>query len=142
MGVSKFTLMIGIVFIVIGIIGIFPGLLQSIQISDPDLVVKYGYGRVFGLFPVNIILNLVHLGLGVWAVMVYKTAAKSAYFCRFNAIFYAVLAIMGLIPGLNTVFGLVPLFSNNVWLHAVIAAATAYYGYVPARSEADRRVHA
>ena len=41
---------------------------------------------------------------------------------------YAVLAVMGFIPGVNTVFGSVPLFGHDVWLHALTAAIAAYFG--------------
>ena len=36
---------------------------------------------------------------------------------------------MGLIPVLNTTFGLVPLFGHDVWLHAGTAALAAYFGF-------------
>ena len=38
---------------------------------------------------------------------------------------YAVLAVMGLVPALNTVFGFIPIHGHDVWLHAVIALAAA-----------------
>ena len=43
---------------------------------------------------------------------------------------YAVLAVAGLIPGLRTMFGLVPLFGHDVWLHVALAAPAAYFGFV------------
>ncbi len=139
MGVTRFTLLMGVVFVVIGIAGFIPGFTPAAHMSDPDLMVQAGYGRLFGLFPVNIIHNLVHLGLGVWALMVFKIVARSIYFCRFSAIFYAVLAVMGIIPGLSTTFGLIPLFSHDVWLHVGLAAATGYFGFVPVKSHATQR---
>jgi hypothetical protein len=36
---------------------------------------------------------------------------------------------MGLIPGLSTLFGLVPLFGHDVWLHALTAIIAAWFGY-------------
>ena len=36
---------------------------------------------------------------------------------------------MGLIPGLNTVFGLVPIRGHDVWLHAASAILGAYFGW-------------
>jgi hypothetical protein len=136
MGVTRFTFIIGIVFIIVGVAGFIPGLTHAVHLTDPDLIVESGYGRIFGLFPVNFLHNLVHLGLGIWAVLVAKDVAKSIYFCRFNAVFYAILAVMGFIPDLNTIFGLVPVFGHDIWLHAAIAVATAYYGFVPVK---DRR---
>ena len=47
----------------------------------------------------------------------------------FLAIAYAALMVFGLIPGLNTLFGLVPLYGHDVWLHAVLAAVAAYFGF-------------
>jgi len=41
----------------------------------------------------------------------------------------AVFALMGLIPGLKTAFGLAPLYGHDVWLHALTAIAAAYFGF-------------
>jgi hypothetical protein len=43
-------------------------------------------------------------------------------FNRIFAILYAAGAILGLLPFTNTLFGLTPLFSNNIWLNAITAA--------------------
>jgi hypothetical protein len=59
------------------------------------------------------------------------------------AIIYAVLAVSGLIPGLRTTFGLIPLFSHDVWLHVVLAAGAAYFGFFhrDADNRGDRSTH-
>jgi hypothetical protein len=44
------------------------------------------------------------------------------------------LAILGLIPATNTMFGLVPIYGNDVWLHAGTALIAAYFGFVGAES--------
>jgi hypothetical protein len=46
------------------------------------------------------------------------------------AIIYAVLVVMGLVPALNTTFGLIPIHGNDVWLHALLAVIAAYFGFV------------
>ncbi|HET9023794.1 MAG TPA: DUF4383 domain-containing protein, partial [Burkholderiaceae bacterium] len=46
------------------------------------------------------------------------------------AIIYAVLGVMGFIPGLRSTFGLIPLYGNDIWLHFVLAAVAAYFGFV------------
>ena len=40
------------------------------------------------------------------------------------------LSIAGLLPGLDTLFGLTPLFGNDVWLHALLALIAAYFGWL------------
>jgi hypothetical protein len=47
--------------------------------------------------------------------------------------------VMGMVPGLNTVFGLLPLHSHDVWLHAGTAAIAAYFGWRREAVSAERR---
>jgi hypothetical protein len=51
----------------------------------------------------------------------------------YSGIVYGVLAVMGLISAANlhTMFGLTPLFSHDVWLHAGTAVIAAYFGWGP-----------
>lgn len=132
MDIKRFSFIAGVLFVVVGILGFIPGITVAPHVSDPDLSVTAAYGRLLGLFPVNFLHNLVHLAFGFWAVAASKDYAQSRIFCRSSAIIYAVLTVAGLIPGLNTLFGLLPLHSHDIWLHAVIAFATGYYGYVRA----------
>ena len=73
----------------------------------------------------------IHLAIGAWGIFAYTRGIPSSrMFARGLAVLYAVLAIMGFIPGFNTMFGLVPLYGNDVWLHALLALVAAYYGWV------------
>jgi hypothetical protein len=56
--------------------------------------------------------------------------ASSVVYARDVALIYALLTILGLIPATSTTFGLVPIYGNDVWLHAVLAAVAAYFGFV------------
>jgi len=58
------------------------------------------------------------------------------------AVFYGVLAVMGLVPGLNTLFGLAPIHGHDVWLHAGTALVAAYFGWMSKASAAPRKVAA
>lgn len=51
-------------------------------------------------------------------------------FNRIFAILYGAAVILGLLPFTNTLFGLTPLFGNNIWLNAITAAIAFYYGFV------------
>ncbi|MGH8584872.1 MAG: DUF4383 domain-containing protein [Gammaproteobacteria bacterium] len=90
-----------------------------------------GYGYLFGLFPVNVLHNLVHLGIGAWGVASYRKYAAARTFAYGLTIFYGLLAVMGLIPVLNTSFGLIPIFGHDVWLHALFALAASYFWRAP-----------
>jgi hypothetical protein len=129
MTTRHFAMMIGLVYVAIGLLGFFPGVVSVPPLGAPDVAVETGYGYLLGLFPINILHNVVHLAVGAWGMTASRTLAGSLSFARGLAIFYGVLTVMGLIPGLNTTFGLIPLFSHDIWLHAVTAGVAAYFGF-------------
>jgi hypothetical protein len=130
MSTRTFALLFGIVFLAIGVAGFIPGITTAPHPGHPDLAVDANYGQVFGLFPVNILHNVVHILFGLWGLMAYKSLGASKGYAKSVAIIYAVLMIAGIVPGLNTMFGLVPLFGNDVWLHALLALVAAYFGWM------------
>ena len=129
MNVNRFALILGIVYIAFGILGLISGFLVAPTGEAPDLSVTTLYGYIVGLFVVNILLTVIHLAIGVWGVVVSGNTLQSLMFARSVAIIFAILTIFGLVPGLNTVFGLMPLYGNNIWLHALTAIIAAYFGF-------------
>jgi hypothetical protein len=132
--VRYFALVYGIVFLLVGIAGFVPGLVHA-PAGGPDVEVDEGFGRLFGLFPVNMLHNLVHIVFGIWGLAAYRSLSGARLYGRSVAVIYAVLAVMGLIPLLNTTFGLIPLYSHDVWLHIVLAAVAAYFGWASVRTD-------
>jgi hypothetical protein len=125
-----FALVLGIVYTLVGLAGFVPGL--GSERTEPHLTVEANYQNVLGLFPVNVLHNLVHLAVGILGVLAFATFAAARTYARGLAIFYALLAVMGLIDAanLNTTFDLIPIFGHAVWLHALTAAAAGYVGFV------------
>ena len=130
MSTRTFALIFGIVFLAIGVAGFIPGITTAPHAGHPELVVDAAYGQVLGLFPVNVLHNIVHILFGLWGLVAYKSLSASKGYAKSVAIIYAVLTVAGIIPGLNTMFGLVPLFGNDVWLHALLAVVAAYFGWM------------
>ena len=129
MSVRNFALIYGVVFLLVAIAGFIPGFVMPFEAEHPELAVESGAGRLFGLFPVNVLHNLVHGVFGVWGLLASRSVSGSITYARAVAIIYAVFVIMGLIPGLQTTFGLIPLYGHDVWLHVVLAAVAAYFGW-------------
>ena len=125
----NFARVIGVVFVAVGVLGFVPGLKSPPPLWAPHLVAGGEYGLLLGLFPVNWILNLVHLIVGIAAWRASDTMSDARKFSRGLAILYGGLAVLGLIPALNSTFGLIPLFGHDVWLHAATAALAAYFGF-------------
>jgi hypothetical protein len=128
MAARYFALISGAIYVLIGILGFIPGLVAAPG-TAPDLVVNANYGYLMGLFPINLLHNIVHLAVGVWGLASYRSYSGARTYGRGLAIFYGLLAVMGLIPVLNTTFGLIPIFSHDVWLHALTALIAAYFGF-------------
>jgi hypothetical protein len=129
MDTRRFALIWGILFLVILASSVVPGMLQPPAPNDPGMAMDTMYGRALGLFPVNLLHDGVHLIFGIWGILAYRSFDAAKTFARVTAIVYAVFVVMGLIPGLDTTFGLVPLFSHDVWLHVLLAAGAAYFGF-------------
>lgn len=140
MGERNAALIIGIIFLVIGIAGFLPSLLsmpENIAVpiqAEPSLYTK-GYGYLFGLFPTNLIHNFVHCLVGFTGIVMSRDAQGARVYCRIFAYAYALLAILGLLPFARTLFGLMPIFGNNVWFNGLTAAVAAYFGFVKPISE-------
>jgi hypothetical protein len=134
MSTRTFALIFGIVFLLAGLSGFVPGFLHPVHADAPQLSVNSGYGLVFGLLPVNILHNLVHLLFGVLGIIAFAGVFSPRSYAKIIAIFYGLLVVLGLIPATNTLFGLVPIYGNDVWLHLALGAIAAYFGF---RGETD-----
>ena len=130
MSSRTFALVFGIGFLILGISGFIPGLSTAPHPGHPPLAVELSYGQALGLFPVNVLHNIVHMLFGLWGLLSSKSLGASKTYARAVAISYAVLTVAGFIPNLNTMFGLLPLFGNDIWLHALLAIIAAYFGWM------------
>jgi len=127
--IKTFALVFGVVYVLAGIAGFIPGM--SPHTADmPPIAVDSFYGRALWLFPVNILHNFVHIAIGVWGILASRSVSGARMFGRGLAIFYGLLAVLGLIPATNTMFGLIPIYGHDVWLHAGSALVAAYFGWI------------
>jgi Domain of unknown function (DUF4383) len=130
MSVRAFALIYGVVFIAVGVAGFIPALVSPHDAVQYELTIEQGAGDLFGLFPINVLHNIVHLAFGAWGLAAYRGTPAAIGYARVVAMVYAVFVLMGFVPGLNTVFGLVPLHGNDLWLHALLAAGAGYFGFI------------
>ena len=138
MSTRTFALIFGIVFLLIGVGGFIPGLTNHGATPHGDLTMTDYYGLELGLFPINLLHNIVHILFGIWGLLAYKSLSASRGYARAVAIIYAVLTVMGLVPALSTTFGLIPLYGADVVLHAVLAIVAAYFGFMHRDTAGDR----
>ncbi|MBE9181202.1 DUF4383 domain-containing protein [Oculatella sp. LEGE 06141] len=130
MATRNFALIIGIVFVAIGISGFVPGLVTPAPMEPNSLVVDTGYGYLMGLFPINIFHNIVHLTVGALGIISSRTPRNAWYYAVGLMLFYSLLAAMGFLPVLGTSMGLIPIFGHDIWLHAGTAFLAGYFAFV------------
>lgn len=130
MATKRFALIFGIVFLLIGIAGFIPGLMAPHD--HPDVRVTTGLGLLMGLFPVNVLHNVVHLLFGAWGLLAARSAGAAVAYAKAVGVIYALLAVLGFIPAANlhTTFGLVPLYGHDIWLHVLLAVGGIYFGFI------------
>ena len=116
---QRVALIFGVVFIVVALAGFFTDGGTHMGVEDP--------GLVFGLFPVNVLHNVVHLLFGVWGVAASRSWGGAKSYCRTGGIIYLVLTVLGFVT--PDTFGLIPIGGNDIWLHAVLALALLYFGF-------------
>ena len=111
---QKLAGVFGVIFILVAVLGfISPGGL--VMAMDPTT------GMVLGVFPVNLLHNIVHLAFGVWGLIASRTWSGSKSFFTGGGVIYVVLTLVGFLSPMG--FGLVPLGGADIWLHAVLAIA-------------------
>lgn len=123
------ALAIGVIYVVVGIAGFIPAL-YSAPPATPHVDVTANYGLLLGLFPVNVLHDLFHILVGVAGIAVFRSERASRDYSRALFLIYGLLAIMGFIPQANTVFGLIPIYDNDVWLDTATAIMSSYFGWV------------
>jgi hypothetical protein len=129
MSTRTFALIFGIAYLAAGLMGFIPAFLSPPAPDAPPTTLTLLYGELLGLFPVNILHSAVHVAIGAWGLMASRAMTSAKVYGRSLALLYGVLAVMGLIPGMNTLFGMLPMHGHDVWLHALTAAVAAYFGW-------------
>ncbi|MBD2064648.1 DUF4383 domain-containing protein [Funiculus sociatus GB2-A5] len=129
---QKFALIIGIFFFLCGVMGFIPAFVKEPTVT-PDVAnlgFTTGYGYLLGIFPINVLHNIVHLVVGLLGILASISLDSSRLYSGLLGIFYGLLTVMGLIPATQSTLGLIPIFGNDVWLHAVTAAIAVYFGFL------------
>jgi Domain of unknown function (DUF4383) len=111
---QKLAGVFGVIFILVAVLGfISPGGL--VMAMDPTT------GMVLGVFPVNLLHNIVHLLFGIWGLVASRAWSGSKTFFTAGGIIYVILTCLGFLAPMG--FGLVPLGGADIWLHGVLAIA-------------------
>lgn len=86
-------------------------------------------GLVLGPFLADLVLDLLHLGLGAWGIMAYASRPAARRYSRRLAAAAAVLTLLALLPAaVRATLGIAPPF-DDFWLHVMTVGVAAYFGW-------------
>jgi hypothetical protein len=139
MSTRRFVFFLGLFFLLAGIAGFLPFLAHpeagtaladnAIAPAHGGAILGTGDAMLFGLFPVNAVHNVVHLLFGMWGLAAARSRRGATLYARSIAVIFFLLAVVGLLPSVQTGFGLLPLYAKDVWLHGLIALGGLYFGW-------------
>lgn len=121
----------GVTFVLVGALGFtvtgfaMPGMGATME-SAP---------RLFGLFPLNVTHNLVHLAIGLWGLLAARGRSASLSYAFVSGVLYAVLAGVGAFW--PTLAGIVPIGGYDVGLHLAVAVVLIGCAVYSATTDGD-----
>jgi hypothetical protein len=118
--VKRVALVFGIVFLLVGILGL-------VSSGGMEMGADPAPAMVLGMFGVNLLHNIVHLLFGVWGLVASRSFAGAKMYAQTAGVIYIVLAVLGFVA--PTTFGLIPIGGNDIWLHAVLGIVLAGVGF-------------
>ena len=118
--------LIGLVFIVVGLLGFVPGVVQDYG----ELTWwKPGSGAdLFGVFQTSILHNLLYIGIGVAGLVASRRPASARSFLTFGGAVIFALGIFGLIVDRESDWNFLPFDRAGDWLQVGIGIAMLYVG--------------
>lgn len=90
--------------------------------------------RLFGVFPVNVVQNVVHLLFGLWGILAVRSMGAARTYLLGAGLACLVLAALGFV--LPNGLGLLPLGGSNIGLHLFLGLGLLLSGMIAARSAA------
>jgi Domain of unknown function (DUF4383) len=131
--VQKAAAIVGVVFLLVGVLG--PGI--TTNFGDLSFAGHNSDAKLFGLFQVSILHNIVHLLFGIAGLAMARTAAQARTYLVFGGAIYLVLFVYGLIVGQESAANFVPVNTADDFLHLILGIGMAGLGLVLTR---DRRI--
>jgi hypothetical protein len=129
---AELGLIISIGFLAVGILGFIPGI--TTHYSDMQFAGHDSGAKLFGVFQVSILHNLVHLLFGVAGLFLCRTVAGARAFLVGGGLIYLVLTLYGFLISEGSGWNFVPVDRADNWLHLGLGLAMVTFGLLPERT--------
>ncbi|MFE5876440.1 DUF4383 domain-containing protein [Rhodococcus sp. NPDC056506] len=122
---------VGAVFLLVGILGFIPGVT-----TDYDMLAGAGHhsgAKLFGIFEVSVLHNVVHLLFGVAGLAMARMARTAQLYLVGGGIVYLALWVYGLVIDKDSSANFVPVNDADNWLHLVLGLGMVALGILTPR---------
>lgn len=116
--VQTAALLVGAVFLLVGILGFIPGI--TTNYGSMQLAGHHSEALLMGVFQVSVLHNVVHLLFGVAGLAMARSAPAARHYLLWGGLVYLVLWLYGLLIDKESAANFVPLNSADDWLHLVL----------------------
>ena len=127
---------VGIVLMLVGVLGFIPGV--TTQYSELMFLGPASHAMLLGLFQVSMLLNIVQLAIGATGWAMSRTEHGARNFLLGAGALYIVLAIFGLVVGVDSAANFLALNMMDNWAHLVLGAVMIVAGWLFSRTAARR----
>jgi hypothetical protein len=132
MGIARtVALILGVVYVLVGVLGFIPGITaQGGDFAD----MPSASGAILGIFPVNVLHNVVHLAIGAALLYGSTSTPLAIVVSRVIGVVYLLVGVIGFFSA--DTFGLMPIGGADILLHLASAAVLLYIGFMAPGAEA------
>ncbi|MFV2119988.1 DUF4383 domain-containing protein [Streptomyces sp. Act-28] len=113
--VQKAALLVGSVFLLVGILGFIPGI--TTDYDTMRFAEHHSEAKLLGLFQVSVLHNIVHLLFGLAGLLMARAASTARNFLVWGGLVYLLLWLYGLIIDQDSAANFVPVNTADNWLH-------------------------
>ena len=135
--VQSAAMLIGIVFLLVGILGFIPGITKNYD--DMTFAGKDSGAELLGIFQVSILHNIIHGLFGIVGLFLARTIEGARTFLIGGGIIYLAIAVYGIIIGTDSGANFVPLNGADDILHILLGIGMIAIGFVLGRERIATR---
>ncbi|MHC3390756.1 DUF4383 domain-containing protein [Streptomyces lavendulocolor] len=129
--VQQAALLVGIVFLLVGVLGFIPGITtdyDSLEFASHDSEAK-----LLGVFQVSVLHNLVHVLFGLAGLTMARTAPAARSYLVVGGLIYLALWLYGLFIDHESSANFVPVNTADNWLHFALGVGMVALGLLLGR---------
>lgn len=130
------ALLVAIAFLAVGVLGFIPGITAGY--GDLHFAGHESGARLFGVFTVSVLHNLVHLLSGIVGVLAARHNGGARAFLMLGGGVYVLLWVFGLAMNHDTPANFIPFDNADDWLHLGLGIAMITLGITTAAADRAR----